>query len=45
MPYMSLAQPRDLIKATDRDLNGAALLTGAVPAGGRHGNAHAFSGL
>ncbi len=43
MPHMSLAQPRDLIKGAD--LNGAAILTGAIPAGGRHGNAHAFSGI
>lgn len=43
LPHMSLAQPRDLTKGAD--LNGAAILTGAIPAGGRHGNAHAFSGL
>jgi hypothetical protein len=45
MPHMSLAQPRDLANGLDRDLKGAALLTGAIPAGSRHGSAHAFSGL
>lgn len=43
MPHMSLAQPRDLTKGAD--LKGAALLTGAVPVGGRHGNAPAYSGI
>jgi len=42
MPYMSLAQPRDLSRMGDAD----ALLGGVVsPNSSRHGNAHAFSGL
>ena len=42
MPYMSLAQPRDLSRMGDAD----ALLGGVTsPNSGRHGNAHAFSGL
>jgi hypothetical protein len=46
MPHMSLARPRDLTMGADRDLKGAAaLLTGAVPVGGRHGNAPAYSGI